>query len=219
MKLKYKGVLVCALAAGLTTFGAGKAQALISGGDLVKPLNVRIAILTTTSNGKVQKVRVTSKDLVMAISNDTSENLSGDQIVQLGRDGDCYLMDKHNNLGEDLSTDGFLDFTHSVQFENQKDKGDGSYKYSETGFVFFYFTSDGATDSLDSSLWIYDGYYSAYSYAETGSRTILGKQMITVTEKDAIGGDSHDDNISLDTEHMPVSGSVSVDGSSIFTAP
>jgi hypothetical protein len=222
MKLIGKNILACALGAGLLTFAAGSAQAFVIDNELAVPLDAQLFIKWTDDNGKLQKARITSKDLVNAIGEDFDENVSGDQIVNVGSsDVDCELIDKHGDLVLDLSDDGVIVINHSQLSESEKDGSNGKFKEVSTGTVDVEFYSDGDQVDLDNNTLELIDDVSPYTLTVTGSAINHNdKQQITIAEKDELGAEGHDFDATEDFDDLPIFGIMTGNGSgTIVDAP
>ncbi|HEU6447961.1 MAG TPA: hypothetical protein VFV23_05950 [Verrucomicrobiae bacterium] len=213
MKTTFRAVSACALAAGLFIIGVGNVQATVIENEVVTGFNAKL-VIAYSDNGKVKKVRITSKDMVNAISSDFGISFKGDQIVYW--DGDYWLMDKHNNLVENLTSDDVLYYDeYSDQSYSEKSGKNGSYREAETGYIYeLEFDSDGSWDG--STLAFYSD-YTGYTYSENWSPIFKGKQFETIKETDGFGGYGHDWNVSSD-EYISVWGTILQNGSGIVTA-
>ncbi|HEU6447960.1 MAG TPA: hypothetical protein VFV23_05945 [Verrucomicrobiae bacterium] len=174
-------------------------------------VNAKLTALVTTSKGNVQKVRITSKDLVKAISDDFGTNFKGDQIVYWNENDGYWLMDKHQNLVEDLSSDGVIEISHDDYYDNYSNN---NHKYSETGVSYFYFASYGNDFDYGDSTIEFDYLYGSYTYNYTESSVFHGRYFWSETSKDYVGGAGYDGYISGDD--IPVSGTIVTSGSGVF---
>ena len=203
--MKLKNIWACALGAGLLTVAGGSAQATVIAGSLVVPWDQSLIIKWTDSNGKLHRGRITSKDLVAAISEDFNVNFSGDQIVYYFGDGDIHLMDKSKSLVENLTVDGVIFIDHTTDSQSTVDGSNGKFKHVETGTADFEFYSDGGADSPDSTLSFVDD-TAAYTYTITGGPIKNGEQKVTATEKDGIDATGHDFDV-INDDNLPIFGS------------
>jgi hypothetical protein len=144
MKLKLKIILGCALAAGLTTFATGKAQAQ----EVFTPLKVQLVFTYTTGDkpAKIKKLRVNSKDLLKVLSQAYDENFKGDKLATLvgdiGEDSETvYIISGKNEIVEVPSEDGYMSLGLQELNESDKDSKNG-YKYAETGLIALNFYSN-----------------------------------------------------------------------------
>jgi hypothetical protein len=226
MKLIGKNMLACAVGAGLLTFATSRAQAVVSSDDFETTLNAQLIIKWSDSNGKAQKARITSKDLVNAISDDFDEDYSGDQIVYDYEDGDYWLVNKHGAFELDLSDvdeeDDYVILTdYDVLSSSEKDGKNGAYKYTSTGTLDFEFYSFGDSDNIyDNELEFIDDEVS-FTYSENAGAIKKGLQEVSVTEKDGLNGDGHDYDV-VDFDDLPVFGMMTQNGSGktdYFEAP
>jgi hypothetical protein len=238
--MKLKNVLVCAAGAALLTFVPGRAQAIVIDNEVVTVLNAQLIIKWTDSDGKIKKARITSKEMVNAISEDFDENFSGDQIVNVaGNDvmcstvadvteaadvaaekGDYWLMDKHGNLVENLTEDEVIVANYDDLSDSDNEGNNGKFKYVETGVFDFEFYSDGdfidvgpgTSNSADSTLTFVDD-SAPYTFIEIGSGIKNnGRQKLTITEKDAIGAVGHDFDV-VDLDDQIIFGMMTQNGS------
>jgi hypothetical protein len=222
MKLIGKNILACAVGAGLLTFATSRAQAVSYGDDFQTTFNAQLIIKWSDSNGKAQKARITTKDLVTAISEDFDENYSGDKIIYDYYDADefdegYWLVDKHNNFVLDLSDydeedDYILLADYDQLSSSEKDGKNDSYKYTETGVADFEFYSDGDDgDVSDNTLAFVDDEVS-YTYSENVGPLKKGLQQVSITEKDGLNGDGVDYDV-VDFDDLPIFGIITQNGS------
>jgi hypothetical protein len=220
--MKLKNILACALGAGLLTFAGGSAQAALNkktsviDGFLVIPLNPQLIIKYTDGNGKVQRATINTKALVAAISLDFGENFSGDRIVYWYEDGDFHLMDKQNNLvndvnDEDLSEDGVIVADVTRDSSSTHDGSNGRFTYVETGTDDFEFYSDGDQVTLGNDTLEFIDDTVPYTYTETAGPIKNGEQQVNITEKADLGATGHDFTV-VDIDPLPIFGSATQNG-------
>jgi hypothetical protein len=209
--MKLKNILACALGAGLLTVAAGSAQALVIDNNVITVLKAQLTIKWTDGNGNIQKARISSKDMVDAISGDFVADFSGDLIVFDPGSDDYWLMDRNDVLEEDLSLDQVILADYNSLSSNQKNGSNFQYKRSDTGTIDFEFYSDGGFDSPDSTLSFTDAAV-PYTYTETGSgKNNSGNQTITINEKDRVGADGHDFDV-VELNDLPINGTMTQTG-------
>jgi hypothetical protein len=218
--MKLKNILACVLGAGLLTVATGNARATVIDNNLVIPLKAQLIIKWTDSNGKIKMARISSKDMVDAISEDFGVNFSGDQIVYWLETGEYYLMDKNDVLVENLSADQVIIAISTIDSENNNDGNNGKFKDVEIGTIDLEFYSDGdlggvavvgTSNSADSTLWFNDD-IAPFTFTETGSVFKNGKQTITWTGKVGVGAVGHDFDVIAD-DNLPVFGTLNSSGS------
>jgi hypothetical protein len=147
MKSNIKIILGCALAAGLTTFATGKAQAAQN--EVFTPLNLKLIVTYTTGDkAKVHKLRINSKDLLKELSEVAydGENFKGDHLATLVGDsseGDesVFIIHGKNDVLEVPSDDGFMSLGLQELNDSEKDSAHG-FKYAETGLIVLNFYSN-----------------------------------------------------------------------------
>src|ERR1700723_3274807 len=131
MKPNSKIILGCALAAGLTTFATGKAQAVTA--EIFTPLNLKLIVTYTTGdNAKVHKFRINSKDILKELSEVAynGENFKGDQLATLvGNVGEgsesVYIIHGKNDVLEIPSEGGFMSLGLQELNDSEKDSAKG----------------------------------------------------------------------------------------------
>ena len=120
MKL-IKGILGCALAAGLTTFVSTQAQAAVIGNELYVPFNLKL-VATYNNDGKISKKTITSKTVL------SDAGFSGKVTLAAGpshteNDFDVYVIlnnGKSSSVLADLSTNNVLDAETDQIVSNEK---------------------------------------------------------------------------------------------------
>jgi hypothetical protein len=223
MKLTCKKILACAVGAGLLTFAAGNARALVIDDEVATVLNAQLTVKFTEDNGKVKSATITSKDLVNAIGNDFDEDFSGDEIIAFDRSDDpddagsydYELVDKHGDDVEDLTDDGVIENEYTTLTDSLHE-GHDSEKYVETGVLSFGFFSDEDDIELDDNDLAFEQDSVPYTYTETGSIVAHNgdKEAITVTEKDGISTDGFDFEVfDNDDDPLPIFGVITQNGS------
>jgi len=219
MKLNRKNILACALGAGLMTLGMGVSQAIGVGNEIVAPLNVQLSALTTTSRGKVQKIRITAKDLLVS----TGFTAKGESIVILSDEEDVWVMDKQGELIEDLTADGILEISFDEFDEDDTSTQGGGFRESSVGTVEVSFFSDGSDDAADSDLTFdLDG---TFTFVLTGTAVpgLHGLHAKIPTNRlletlnvnlSNLGTEGFDFDIN-ESDDVPVSGSMTATGSGL----
>jgi hypothetical protein len=227
--MKFEKILACAVGAGLLTFAAGSARAIVIDDEVATVLNAQLRVNYTDSNGKIKSATVTSKDLITAIGDDFSENYSGDEIIAFDRsevpdDAGSYdyeLVDKHGADVLDLTSEDVIENEYDTLTDSEHE-GKDSFKYVETGELNFLFASDGEfIDEEDNTLFfVQEGI--PYTYTETGTAVTHNgtKEMITVTEKDGIDTEGFDFNVFDNGDNeLPIAGVITQDGSGTLVGP
>jgi hypothetical protein len=215
--MKLKNILACAVGAGLLTFAAGSARALVIDDEVAPVLDVQLTVKFTEDNGKTKSVSITSKDLLIAIGEDfegDSDFYKGDEIA-LVDDADYWILDKHGDELVDLSDDDVISYDHTELTESEKETDD-SFKESQTGVASFTFASNGDTgDELDNEIYCsQDDVPYAYTVTETAINHHSDKFTETVTEKGGIATEGFDfDVFDNDDVPLPIFGTVTQDGS------
>jgi hypothetical protein len=195
------GILGCALAAGLMAFATDKAQAVVIGNELYIPLNIKLSVSYYDANGNIKQARVTSKDVLKQVGAPKDTILAFD----FSSPWDVFLVNKTTVL-TDLTDSGYVTMFWSDTLDNQINKGNGSYKYSEAGILEIDVYSDPVfTEGLDkaaseenSSEWFeISGFY---TYNGTGSAIDNnGNQKFSANYKaKALSGYGHDSVMDLD---------------------
>ncbi|HEU6447962.1 MAG TPA: hypothetical protein VFV23_05955 [Verrucomicrobiae bacterium] len=215
MKTTFRAVSACALAAGLFTVGLSSAKAGVIDNELADAVNVKLTMTYTGNNGKIKKMRVTSKDLVNAIANDWQENYSGDRIIYYYGNDDFWLVDKHNNLILDLTETEVLYTDYSDTSYWEKDGKNGSYTFRNVGIDWeFEFTSYGNENWDSSTLALYD-YNLPYFESGFGTPIFNGRQFQSDSTKESFAGYGHNYDVSKD-DYLPCVGTVTEIGSGIL---
>ncbi len=198
MKL-IKGIMGCALAAGLMTFAADKSKAVVIDNTLYTPVNIMLTVsYHDAKTGSLKQYSVTSKEVLKALGLP-----KGDQIALRDYEGDVYLINKTTVL-EDLTTAGYVTMNFSDTLDNEINgkKDDGSYKYAEAGILNLDVYSDpqfsegldqGASEEASDEWFEISGFY---TYNETGSKFDKNdNRNISVTIKaSALSGTGADAN-------------------------
>jgi hypothetical protein len=227
MKLTCKKILAGAVGAGLLTFTAGSARALVVGDDEATVLDAQLIVKYTDDNGKVKRATITSKDLLIAIGEDQEDNADfykGDDIIAYDRDDvpddagsyDYAISDKDGDDIFDLS-DADVIFTDYETLTESDHESDDSYKYVETGIMDFEFYSDGDPESEEDNELSFDTDFSTpytYTLTETAINHHSDKFTETITEKDGIDTDGFDfDVFDNGDDPLPIAGVITQDGS------
>jgi hypothetical protein len=146
MKLNFKIILGCALAAGLTTFATGKAQAATD--EIFTPLNIKLVFSYTTGDtAKIHKLRINSKDILKELSEVAydGENFKGDKLAtQVGEEEgseSIFIIHGKNDVLEVPSEDGYMSLGLQELNDSEKDSAHG-FKYAETGLIALNFYSN-----------------------------------------------------------------------------
>jgi hypothetical protein len=223
MKLTCKKILACAVGAGLLTFAAGSARAIVIDDEVATVLNAQLKVNYTDSNGKIKSATVTSKDLIIAIGDDFSENYSGDEIIAIDRSDDpedaveydYELVDKHGDDVLDLTEDDVI-FNDYDELTESDHESKNTEIVTETGVLDFSFFSDGDFIFEEDNELSFEQDDVPFSYTLTGQK-VSGhgdKAMFTVTEKDGIDTEGFDFNVfgNGDTP-LPIAGLITQDGS------
>jgi len=206
------GILGCALAAGLMTFAADKAQAAVLDGTLYSPLKIKLTAQFVNSKGKIAKLRITSKDVLTGFLNDTTK---GDLLAVSGG-GDVWIINKKTVVADISSYPSdylFIEYGTYVSTYS----GKGNTKYSETGVTYVSFYDGGYRDAgTQSTNWFETS--GTYTYSETTGKTDKKgsfKSSQSYSAK-ALSGEGSFSGVSGDI--LPVSGSVSFQGSGKLAA-
>jgi hypothetical protein len=210
------GILGCALATGLMTFAADKAQAAVINGELYVPVNIKLAVSYYGKNDKLSQYRVTSKDVLKQLGYGKGYQLAS----SFGND--VYLITK-STVVADLTSDGYVTMDLNDQLDNETGGKNGSYKYTESGILSLdVYNSPVFGEGLDkvaseeaSSEWFeISGYY---TYGEKGSASNnnnQGRNYSVKIKAKALSGLGHDSSSDLDVPFTTtVTGSVTASGS------
>jgi hypothetical protein len=116
-----KGILGCALAAGLTTFAADKAQAgVVFENGLYSTAKIKLTVLYKESNGKFKKASINSKVILNDIEGNTPNLSLVVGTVDSENDGDIWVYNtKLKTLGEDLTEASVLTLTDDELISNE----------------------------------------------------------------------------------------------------
>lgn len=206
------GILGCALAAGLMTFAANKAQAEVIGGTLYSPLKLQMVAQYVNSKGKLAKMSFTEKDVLTGFLNDTTK---GDALAVSSRSGDVWIINQHTlvaNISQIPNDYLFVKYGTFISATSGKDDS----KYAETGvtYVDFY---DGGYDAFgtDSANWFETS--GIYDYEETTGK-VDKKGDFKFSQKyvaKALSGAGFFADVSEDV--LPVTGKASYKGSGKLT--
>jgi hypothetical protein len=219
MKL-IKGILGCALAAGLTTFAVNQAQAIIIDGELFSTLNVKLTVgVNDSKTGKITKHSLASKDALKALDFTAKGEMLA---IQVGNDvdfGDVFVITK-TSIVENLTADGNFTVTNDELIthntENNNDTAETESTAGTLGLSFFSTPEfvDGVLNQADSE--------------EASDVWFVGSGVYAYGEKDAFGnkdsesnklqatftGEGHDSAESEDD--LPVTGTLTASGSGVF---
>jgi hypothetical protein len=154
MKL-IKGILGCALAAGLTTFVSTQAQAAVIGNQLYVPFNLKL-VATYDNGSKIAKKSITSKTVL------SDAGFSGKVTLAAGpshtdNDFDIYVIlnnGKNSSVLADLSTNGVLtavtdQFASSEKGNTESSSGTVTVTY-DSNFQDDFFTTHGVYSAKES---------------------------------------------------------------------
>jgi hypothetical protein len=215
MKL-IKGILGCALAAGLTTFASVQAQAgTVIDGTLFSTVNLKLVVNYENTKGKVSKKTVTSKQVLkdlgynsnvaLAVANDFEED-SGIQFY--------VINTKSQTVIEFLTEEGTMSITNLNSVIETEKEGKNSIKETSVGTLGILFTTDSDTENDVETFDNFDvsGIYSA---------TLTGKEAKNDTEKSTVsvkvsslsGSGFFSEIPDQDDENAVVTGSATVKGS------
>ena len=200
-----KVITGCALAAGLMAFAPVQSQAgVVIGNNIYAPTSVKMTYSYVNNKGKIQKVRLSNKDLLFGYWNYPK----GTQLAY-GPDGGIYAINRGVVL-DNLSTEGYM----SVELVDYIDsfipgKSAPAGKYSESGLVYIDFYSDANVFG--------DNYYDfevSGTYLLKGSAsTVNNKGIVTVNESFStsnLTGDGYDNDLTGD--ELPVAGTATASG-------
>jgi hypothetical protein len=215
IKLNFmKQILGCMLAVGLMTFATHKAQAgVVLGGQFYIPMNLKFVVSYYDGNGKLKKLTVTTKDLLLLLG-----FAKNDKVVRSGP-GDIYVVDK-NVIVSDLTAGGYLTMNFNNLLSNETDANNSdAFTFTEAGMLSVNFYSDGRQDESNghgSDFWF------EISGDYTGSVKVSATKDNQQTQKidfksSALNGDGFDVDVfnvnSANSPSVPVAGNVSGNGS------
>ncbi len=209
-----KIIMGCALAAGLMAFAPVQSQAgVVIENSVYAPANIKVSYSYVNSKGKIQKVSLTSKDILKCYNYP-----KGSQLAYYFGSGDVYVINKGAVL-DDLTSLTEL-YVETDDMINSTTPGKiGGYKYAESGNVLINFYINGYINyyySLGENDYEFEvgGTYSvAYSESPVES-PVSNKVTINVSESlkiSNLSGTGYNKYVS-DIE-LPVSGTASASGS------
>ena len=212
------GILGCALAAGLMTFAADKAQAsgIVIGNSFYEPISLKVVVnYADNSNDKTKfkKASITSKTVLkkLGYKNATLAYL----------EGDVYVIDtKTKEVLTDLTEDGIMTADFTSLLSSETSQSNGAYKYVESGVLNLKLDSNGNLNTnvltvADSS---FNGFYSfdiTGPYALKYSESKLDKNNdynVKISVKSELTGTGIDTDLSGE-DTLPVAGSYKESGS------
>ena len=134
------GILGCALAAGLMTFAADKAEAGVNiGNELYSPLKIKVTAQYQDSNGKLKTMSVTGKDVLSELGYNNNVQLAEAAYGSY----DIWIINK-DTLIRNLSTNDVL--TLGTDYYTYSYSGKENEKYTESGLASVDFNSDMSYD-------------------------------------------------------------------------
>ena len=188
MKLT-QGILGCALAAGLMTFAAGKAQAVVINNQNYIPFNLKLKG-SFESGDKIKKDSFSSKDALK------DAGFNGKVTLALGPGTgeatfDVYVIQnngKNSSVMADLSTNGVMVVEPSgIAFS---DKGN---THNEAGTVFVSYNSDNSALATEDVEFELDGVFT-FKHTDNGNGQVNSNFKATsLTGSGFIGGDIDSD--------------------------
>ena len=157
MKL-IKGILGCALAAGLTTFAANQAQAgagTVIDGELYSIVNLKLVVNYEGDNGKISKKTVTSKQVLKDIG------YSSNVALAIDSDYDFYVINtKNKTILEYLTEEGAMTATNLTSIVYAEKETQNTYTETSLGTLGILFNDDNADEDIN-----YDYFYVTGSYS------------------------------------------------------
>jgi hypothetical protein len=212
MKTKLtKYILSGALALGLTTFAANQAQAIVLPAVYL-PLNFKLVAYYTDSHGKIQKVRIGSKDVLKQLGYTTK----GDELAYANHD--VYVINK-NTVVTDLSSNGYIISVSTDLVSSESPGSGGAFKEASAGSfdVSFYSDPQFVGDSFDqvasedaSAYWF--EITGVYTSKITGSAIKNGEQTLKETLNTQLDGQGVDVNVDGGSD-LPIAGTGTASGS------
>ena len=196
----------CALAVGLMAFAPVQSQAGVVIEDAVfAPANIKVSYSYVNSKGKIQKVSLTSKDILKYYNYP-----KGSQLAYHFRSGDVYVINKGAVL-DNLTSLGELYCERNDLINSTTPGKNGAYKYAESGNVLISFYINGyySLGENDYDFEVGGTYSVAYSQS-----AVSNKGTINVSESFKISnltGSGY--NYDVSEIELPVSGTASASGS------
>jgi hypothetical protein len=228
MKL-IKGILGCALAAGLTTFAANQAQAgVVVDNGLYSTLQVKLVVsYKDPSTGKFKKASVTNKQILADLEPST-KNISLVAATAGDFDGDFgdvfIYSSKTKTLGDDLTEDSvFTIDANELIFNETENKNSETETSAGTVSINFYDDPQfpGEVFSADASQGASDNWFEitgVYNATEKFTDAKNGENISAKTQATSLSGTGQFTPNSAvgKTAPTPVTGSASTTGSGII---
>jgi hypothetical protein len=222
------GILGCALAAGLMTFAADKAQAgVVIDNTLYSPLKIKVTFGYTDDKGVIKKMSITSKQVLKMFTPPKGTDLPKNAKLAINtgdEENDHIFVITKNSVLEDLTAEGILTADLNELLNSSSNGKNDQFKYKETGILSLYFYSNpqfneelivnnpnlNQSESEDSSDYWFE-ISGIYFYSERDSSAKSGKQSVSTSLKNSgvLSGDGYDVDLDYITT---VKGSASAKG-------
>ena len=200
-----KIIMGCALAVGLMAFAPVQSQAgVVIENSVFAPANIKVSYSYVNSKGKIQKVSLTSKDILKYYNYP-----KGSQLAYCFGSGDVYVINKGDVL-DDLTSLGEL-YVETNDLINSTTPGkNGAYKYAESGNVLISFYINGYSLGENDYDFEVGGTYSvAYSQSAVSNKGTINVSESFKTSNLTGSGYNYD----VSEIELPVSGTASASGS------
>ena len=200
--MKLTKILMCALAAGAMAFVCGKAQAVVIGGNLYVPINIKATVSYEKSSDKIATATITTKTILSYW-----DCPKGDMLA-VGPNNHVYLISKTAVISDE-TVGGYLYLNTDDYIEVGKGNPTIGYKYTDEGTVAVDFYSDGYIGiDFQENDYAFE-LTGTYTYTESGSAIKSGYyNQSSKFSTSNLGGYGYDWYVDTSND-LPVSGSAS----------
>jgi hypothetical protein len=210
MKL-IKGILGCALAAGLTTFAANQAQAgtviSVNGTNILfSTVNLKLVVSFENDKGKISKKTVTSKQVLKDIGFNSNVALAID-----GKFNAYVINTKSKTILENLTAAEILTINpEEPTLETSKEGKNGAFTENVSGIIDIDLDVDNeiAFDEFEST-----GVYNATAKVSSFKKDSDLQNLNTSAQVSALSGTGVFDDSAVDDDDVVITGGASVKGS------